>query len=76
MIEHEQIFVMRHCKMCSDEKDKWGRRFTNDRMFISHANNPNKFICTSPGCCGYTEELTDEEIEETKIHTSTKEVKS
>lgn len=67
MLEHKQIFVMRHCKMCSECEDRFGRDMTIKRMFVSHTNDPNKFICTTPGCCGFTETLTDEEIEESKV---------
>ncbi len=59
MKEHKQIFVTMYCKLCSKETGKWGGKFETERKFISHVNEPNRFVC---GNCGVFIHLTDEEI--------------
>lgn len=66
MIEHEQINIIKFCKRCSEEKDKWGRKKKTERKFISHVNDPNRFVC---GSCGCFVKLTDKEIKDAQLNT-------
>ena len=47
-MKKQQKFLIDKCKLCCDEKDRYGDCF---RKFVTHAANPEKIICTN---CGFT----------------------
>ncbi len=65
MKEHKQIFVIMYCKLCSEETGSWGRAYKVERQFISHTNDPNKFIC---GSCGCSIRLTEKELKNAQLN--------
>jgi transposase-like protein len=65
MLEHEQIFVMMNCKVCGKETDRWKKTYIIERSFVSHTNDPHKFIC---GNCGYTISLTDKGLKDAQLN--------
>ena len=65
MIEYEQRFLTMYCKHCSEQDDQFGRSYTSKRKFVSHVNEPNKFVCSS---CGISTNLTDEEIRDIQLN--------
>ena len=65
MKEYEQIFLTRHCKHCSEQEDKFGRVYAAERKFVSHVNDPNRFVCST---CGIFTNLTNKEIKDIQLN--------
>jgi len=63
MKTYPQHFIMKECKMCSKERERFGRGYyIVPRKFVTSAGDPNIIICTNPKCCGFTTQLNKQEV--------------
>ncbi len=65
MREYEQIFLVLYCKNCSKTIDRFQREQISDRKFVSHVNEPNRFVCST---CGRFYNISNKKIKHIQLN--------